>query len=51
MICPKTWPNPRYGSPRDQCMLILRETDLLDNCVAGHTKVFIGNVMTEDGSY
>jgi hypothetical protein len=27
-------------------MLILREMGLLDNCVAGHTKVFIGQPQT-----
>ncbi|KHJ79492.1 hypothetical protein OESDEN_20860 [Oesophagostomum dentatum] len=46
LICPETWPNPRGGSPRDNCSKILRHVGLEEDCVYGKTKVFIRTPQT-----
>ncbi|WKY02867.1 hypothetical protein Q1695_016283 [Nippostrongylus brasiliensis] len=46
VICPETWPNPRGGTPRDNCARILKHVGLYDDCVFGKTKVFIRSPQT-----
>ncbi|EYC01892.1 hypothetical protein Y032_0103g3524 [Ancylostoma ceylanicum] len=46
LICPDTWPNPRGGTPRDNCSKILRFAGLEEDCVYGKTKVFIRSPQT-----
>uniref|UniRef100_A0A7I4YGG7 Myosin motor domain-containing protein n=1 Tax=Haemonchus contortus TaxID=6289 RepID=A0A7I4YGG7_HAECO len=46
MLCPDTWPNPRGGSPRDNCARILKHVGMHDDCVFGKTKVFIRSPQT-----
>uniref|UniRef100_A0A915E6G7 Uncharacterized protein n=1 Tax=Ditylenchus dipsaci TaxID=166011 RepID=A0A915E6G7_9BILA len=46
LLCTSTWPNPKRGSTRDNTMLVLREMGVLDDCVAGITKVFISSPQT-----
>uniref|UniRef100_A0A1I7YKF9 Myosin motor domain-containing protein n=1 Tax=Steinernema glaseri TaxID=37863 RepID=A0A1I7YKF9_9BILA len=41
LTCDETWPNPRFGSPRDNTKLILRRLGLLDDCEMGRSKVFM----------
>uniref|UniRef100_A0A914P4N8 Myosin motor domain-containing protein n=1 Tax=Panagrolaimus davidi TaxID=227884 RepID=A0A914P4N8_9BILA len=46
LLSQKTWPNPRYGSPRDNTMLILKELGLAHDCEQGRTKIFIKSPQT-----
>lgn len=46
LLSKQTWPNPRHGSEKDNCTLILRENALIDDCVHGKTKVFIRSPQT-----
>ena len=46
LLSKKTWPNPRYGSPRDNTMLILKELGLAQDCEQGRTKIFIKSPQT-----
>ncbi|PIO64573.1 myosin head, partial [Teladorsagia circumcincta] len=38
LLCPDTWPNPRGGTPRDNCARILKYIGMHDDCVYGKTK-------------
>ncbi|CAJ0597979.1 unnamed protein product [Cylicocyclus nassatus] len=46
LICPETWPNPRSGSPRDNCEKIMRFAHLENDCKYGKTKIFIRSPQT-----
>uniref|UniRef100_A0AC34RPG4 Uncharacterized protein n=1 Tax=Panagrolaimus sp. JU765 TaxID=591449 RepID=A0AC34RPG4_9BILA len=46
LLSKKTWPNPRYGSERDNTVLILKELELLHDCEQGRTKIFIKSPQT-----
>ncbi|CAD6190262.1 unnamed protein product, partial [Caenorhabditis auriculariae] len=46
LLCPATWPNPRGGSPRDNCVRILQHVQLAEDCVPGKTKIFIRSPQT-----
>ncbi|TKR57736.1 hypothetical protein L596_030397 [Steinernema carpocapsae] len=46
LVCEQTWPNPRFGSDRDNTELILRNVDLFSDCVMGRTKVFMRSPQT-----
>ncbi|KAK0418532.1 hypothetical protein QR680_013620 [Steinernema hermaphroditum] len=46
LTCEETWPNPRFGSARDNTKLILRKLGLLDDCEMGRSKVFMRSPQT-----
>ncbi|CAI4229140.1 unnamed protein product [Auanema sp. JU1783] len=46
LLCPSTWPNPRHGTPRDNCSKILQHVGELNDCVNGKTKIFIRSPQT-----
>ncbi|VDM41595.1 unnamed protein product [Toxocara canis] len=46
LLSMKTWPNPKQGTAHDNTMVILKEHGLADDCVTGHTKLFVRSPQT-----
>ncbi|PAV91799.1 hypothetical protein WR25_18959 [Diploscapter pachys] len=46
LLCPQTWPNPRGGTPRTNCVKILQHIQLASDCTEGKTKIFIRSPQT-----
>ena len=42
----RTWPNPGYGSPKDNVSIILNEQNFEHDCIYGVSKVFIKSPQT-----
>jgi myosin heavy subunit len=45
-ICPKTWPNPKSGTVKDNAALIIKELNYENDVRYGNTKLFIRSPQT-----